>query len=306
VTAAAGAPPAAGANKWIVAVSTMMATILVILDVTIANVALDHMRGSLSAAVDEITWVLTSFLIANAISLPITGWLTDLLGRKRLFIVAQGGVIRGLRHAEALRQPAIEQASALEFVEPRQIADLLKPEMHQEGVGRAIGDRPARRFAAAAQPDPAGVEQHVERALGNGDAANLFDLGAGRRLVIGDDRQRLQRRAGELFLLDLLACENPVEVGGGTKKPLLADAGEIDAAARIMGAQPLKNALEVGALLDAARHFRFIKRLGGGEKQRLDDALRFAQPSLVTRKLVVAVHVKKFDLLRSLRHHASS
>jgi DHA2 family multidrug resistance protein len=66
----------------------MMATFLVILDVTIANVALDHMRGTLSAGVDEITWVLTSFLVANAISLPITGWLTDLLGRKRLFIVA--------------------------------------------------------------------------------------------------------------------------------------------------------------------------------------------------------------------------
>lgn len=77
-----------GANKWIVAVTTMAATILVILDVTIANVALDHMRGSLSAGVDEITWVLTSFLIANAISLPITGWLIDLLGRKRLFILA--------------------------------------------------------------------------------------------------------------------------------------------------------------------------------------------------------------------------
>jgi len=59
-------------QRAIVAVSTMMATFLVILDVTIANVALDHMRGSLSAAVDEITWVLTSFLVANAISLPIT------------------------------------------------------------------------------------------------------------------------------------------------------------------------------------------------------------------------------------------
>jgi len=77
-----------GLHRAIVAVSTMMATFLVILDVTIANVALDHMRGTLSAAVDEITWVLTSFLVANAISLPITGWLTDLLGRKRLFIVA--------------------------------------------------------------------------------------------------------------------------------------------------------------------------------------------------------------------------
>src|SRR5687767_2421215 len=58
------------------------------LNATIANVALDHMRGTLSAAVDEITWVLTSFLVANAISLPITGWLRDLLGRKRLFILA--------------------------------------------------------------------------------------------------------------------------------------------------------------------------------------------------------------------------
>src|SRR5688572_15098767 len=75
-------------HRAIVAISTMMATFLVILDVTIANVALDHMRGSLSAAVDEITWVLTSFLVANAISLPITGWLSDLLGRRRLFILA--------------------------------------------------------------------------------------------------------------------------------------------------------------------------------------------------------------------------
>jgi DHA2 family multidrug resistance protein len=77
-----------GLRRAIVAITTMMATFLVILDMTIANVALDHMRGTLSAGVDEITWVLTSFLVANAISLPVTGWLTDLLGRKRLFIVA--------------------------------------------------------------------------------------------------------------------------------------------------------------------------------------------------------------------------
>lgn len=75
-------------RRWLVAVCTMTATILVILDVTIANVALDHMRGSLSAGVDEITWVLTSFLVANAISLPISGWLIDLLGRRRLYLLA--------------------------------------------------------------------------------------------------------------------------------------------------------------------------------------------------------------------------
>src|SRR5262245_4087149 len=77
-----------GTQRAIVAVATMMTTFLVMLDMTIANVALDHMRGTLSAGVDEITWVLTSFLVANAISLPVSGWLTDLLGRKRLFIVA--------------------------------------------------------------------------------------------------------------------------------------------------------------------------------------------------------------------------
>jgi DHA2 family multidrug resistance protein len=75
-------------HRAVVAITTMMATFLVILDVTIANVALDHMRGTLSAGVDEITWVLTSFLVANAISLPITGWLTDRLGRTRLFVMA--------------------------------------------------------------------------------------------------------------------------------------------------------------------------------------------------------------------------
>lgn len=90
VTADPGPAVPGGARRWIIAVTTMMASTVVILDVVIVNVALDHMRGSLSAAVDEVTWVLTSFLVANAISLPITGWLTDLLGRKRLFILGIG------------------------------------------------------------------------------------------------------------------------------------------------------------------------------------------------------------------------
>ena len=92
-------------QRAIVAVSTMMATFLVMLDVTIANVALDHMRASLSAGVDEITWVLTSFLVANAISLPITGWLSDLLGRKRLFIMAT--VVFTLTSAAAGAAPSL-------------------------------------------------------------------------------------------------------------------------------------------------------------------------------------------------------
>ena len=102
-------------HRAIVAVSTMMATFLVILDVTIANVALDHMRGSLSAGVDEITWVLTSFLVANAISLPITGWLTDLLGRKRLFIIAT--VAFTLTSAAAGAAPSLAVIVAARFVQ---------------------------------------------------------------------------------------------------------------------------------------------------------------------------------------------
>ncbi|HXH84680.1 MAG TPA: DHA2 family efflux MFS transporter permease subunit [Candidatus Tectomicrobia bacterium] len=102
-------------RRWIVAVTTMMATFLCILDVTIANVALDHMRGTLSAGVDEITWVLTSFLVANAISLPITGWLTDVLGRKRLFILST--VLFTLTSAAAGAAPSLAVIVAARFVQ---------------------------------------------------------------------------------------------------------------------------------------------------------------------------------------------
>jgi DHA2 family multidrug resistance protein len=64
----------------------MMATIIEVLDTTIANVALDHIRGSLSAGVDEAAWVLTSYIIGNAIVIPLTGWLGSAFGRKRFFI----------------------------------------------------------------------------------------------------------------------------------------------------------------------------------------------------------------------------
>ena len=59
-----------------------------VLDTSIANVALQHIAGSLSASDDEATWVLTSYLVANAIVLPISGWLADVLGRKRFFMTA--------------------------------------------------------------------------------------------------------------------------------------------------------------------------------------------------------------------------
>jgi MFS transporter, DHA2 family, multidrug resistance protein len=73
-------------NPWIVAFSVMLATFMEVLDTSIANVALPHIAGNLSATVDEGTWVLTSYLVANGIVLPLSGWLSQLFGRKRLYI----------------------------------------------------------------------------------------------------------------------------------------------------------------------------------------------------------------------------
>jgi DHA2 family multidrug resistance protein len=76
---------ASSANKWLVALAAMLATIMEVLDTTIANVALDHIRGGLSAGVDEATWVLTSYIVSNAIIIPLTGWFGNYFGRKKFF-----------------------------------------------------------------------------------------------------------------------------------------------------------------------------------------------------------------------------
>jgi MFS transporter, DHA2 family, multidrug resistance protein len=73
-------------NKWLIALAVMLATIMEVIDTTIANVALLHIRGSLSAGVDEAAWVLTSYIVANAIIIPLTGWCGAYFGRKRFFI----------------------------------------------------------------------------------------------------------------------------------------------------------------------------------------------------------------------------
>ena len=70
-------------NPWLIAVIVTSAAFMEILDTTIVNVALPHIAGSLSSSNDEATWALTSYLVANGIVLTISGWLGDLLGRKR-------------------------------------------------------------------------------------------------------------------------------------------------------------------------------------------------------------------------------
>jgi MFS transporter, DHA2 family, multidrug resistance protein len=78
-------------NRALITVSIMLATIMQALDTTIANVALPYMQGSLSAAQDQITWVLTSYIVAAAIMTPVTGWITGRFGLKRVFLVSVAG-----------------------------------------------------------------------------------------------------------------------------------------------------------------------------------------------------------------------
>jgi DHA2 family multidrug resistance protein len=78
-------------NRTMITISIMLATIIQALDGTIANVALPHMQGSLSASQDQITWVLTSFIVAAAIATPLTGWLCDRFGQKNVFMTSIAG-----------------------------------------------------------------------------------------------------------------------------------------------------------------------------------------------------------------------
>src|SRR5690348_17978347 len=80
--------PLPSGERLIVTVGVMMAVLLQVLDTTIANVALPHMQASLSATQDTINWVLTSYIVASAIALPISGWLADRVGRKRLLLIS--------------------------------------------------------------------------------------------------------------------------------------------------------------------------------------------------------------------------
>src|SRR5579863_474058 len=75
-------------RKWIIAFSVMLGTVLEVLDSSIVNVSLPHMQGSFSASVDEIAWVVTSYLVAAGIMIPMTGWIAERYGRKRYFVAA--------------------------------------------------------------------------------------------------------------------------------------------------------------------------------------------------------------------------
>ena len=124
-------------NPWLTAIAVMFGTFMVVLDTTVVNVSLPQIAGSLGATVDEATWALTSYLVANAVILPLTGWLATVFGRKRLLIFAVVGftlasllcglaptlailiVFRVLQGATGAVMQPLSQAVLLEAFEPK-------------------------------------------------------------------------------------------------------------------------------------------------------------------------------------------
>jgi MFS transporter, DHA2 family, multidrug resistance protein len=78
----------AASHKWLIALAVMLGTTLEVLDSSIVNVALPHLQGAFSASLDEIAWVVTSYLVANGIMIPMTGWISERFGRKRYFLAS--------------------------------------------------------------------------------------------------------------------------------------------------------------------------------------------------------------------------
>src|SRR5262247_1494986 len=85
--AEAGGHEIRAAQKWAITLTVMVVAFMQILDNSVTNVVLPHLQGSLSAGLEEVSWVITSYLAANAIVIPATGWLTGLLGRRRFFLL---------------------------------------------------------------------------------------------------------------------------------------------------------------------------------------------------------------------------
>ena len=73
-------------SKWVIALAVVLPTLLEVIDTSVVNVSLDHIRGSLSAGIDEATWAITAYLVSNAIIIPLTGWLSRVFGRKRYLL----------------------------------------------------------------------------------------------------------------------------------------------------------------------------------------------------------------------------
>jgi len=94
----------AGVSRGLISITVMLTTVMVVLDMTIVNVALPNMMGALGATSDQVTWVLTSYIVVEAIMIPLTGFLVSYFGRKKLMLISISGFL--LLPLPAARPPA--------------------------------------------------------------------------------------------------------------------------------------------------------------------------------------------------------
>lgn len=151
--AAHGQPVVEVSNRPLLIIGIMMAMIMQVLDSTIANVALPHMQASLGATFDSVSWVLTSYILATAIAMPLTGWLSDRFGSRRLFIVSVAGfIITSMLCGIAVNLPEmvifrVLQGASAAFVGPLSqtvMLDITPREQHAKamavwGMGIVVG-----------------------------------------------------------------------------------------------------------------------------------------------------------------------
>src|SRR6187431_1902491 len=117
--------------------------------------------------------------------------------------------------------------------------------MRKEFRRRSVKQRPSRHFATARGPNPACLHQHIERALRYLHAPNRLDLGASRRLMIGDDRERLDARPAQLARFLAVAAEQMRHVAGRLEMPAIATPYEFDPTARIIGLNLLQDGTNI-------------------------------------------------------------
>jgi hypothetical protein len=121
-------------NRRMITISIMLATVMQTLDSTIANVALPHMQGSMSASQDQIAWVLTAYIVAAAIATPLTGWLCDRFGQKNVFLAS----VAGFTVASVLAHRQLQLALGVLHQHSRRRDRFLRHRpLHTRGAGRA-------------------------------------------------------------------------------------------------------------------------------------------------------------------------
>src|SRR5215831_3470047 len=164
---------------------------------------------------------------------------------KGQFVGHQRGEIGGLGNRKVGGQIAVQEARTLQLREPWKVLDGIKAKVIEELLGGAVGDWAPRGATTTAGADPTDLHQHVKRAGGGRNAADLLDFGPRNGLMVGDDGQRLHGRLRQSALLDSVALQEVGEILCRAKCPLSRHLDEVDAAACVKALELLKQGGDV-------------------------------------------------------------